>query len=103
MDIDIGHVIAWVLVGGFAGSLIGRIAKGSKAGFGFWKNTLLGLSGAVLGTFLFQLLGIDFGLDNLKVTFNDLVASLCGTLIVLALVWYLSRKKKGTESKTPAA
>lgn len=93
MDIDLGHVVAWILVGGFAGSLIGRIAKGSKAGYGFWKNTLLGLTGAVLGTFLFQILGIDFGLENLKITFNDLVAAVAGTLLVLLIVWFLGRKK----------
>ena len=33
MDIDIGHVVTWILVGGFAGSVIGRITTGSKAGF----------------------------------------------------------------------
>ena len=94
MDINLGQVIAWVLVGGFAGSLIGRITKGSKAGYGFWKNMLLGLSGAVLGGFLFQILGIDFGLDDLKITFNDLVSALLGTLIVLLIVWFLGRRKK---------
>ena len=94
MDIDIGRVVAWILIGVFAGSLIGRIIKGNKAGFGVWKNTLLGLTGAVLGTFLFDLLGIDFGLENLKITFNDLVAALCGTLVVLGVVWFLGRKRK---------
>ncbi len=94
MDIDIGQVVAWILVGGFAGSLIGRITTGSKSGYGFWKNMLLGLTGAVLGGFLFKLLGIDFGLDNLKITFNDLVAALIGTLIVLGIVWFMGRKKK---------
>ncbi len=96
MDINIGHVVAWLLIGFFAGSLIGRIAKGSKAGFGFWKNTMLGCAGAVLGTFLFQIFNIDFGLDDLKVTFNDLVAALAGSLIVLGVVWFTGRKKKAT-------
>lgn len=100
MDIDIGHVVAWILVGGFAGALIGRITTGRKSGYGFWKNSLLGLTGAILGTFLFQVLGIDFGLDNLKITFNDLVAALLGTLLVLVVVWFLGRKKK---KQTPPA
>ena len=93
MHIDIGHVVAWILVGGFAGSLIGRIATGRKSGYGFWKNMLLGLTGAIIGTFIFQLLNIDFGLDNLKITFNDLVAALLGTLLVLGVLWFKNRGK----------
>ena len=94
MDIDIGHVVTWILVGGFAGSVIGRITTGSKAGYGVWKNMLLGLTGAIVGTFLFKLLGVDFGLENLKITFNDIVAALIGTLLVLGVVWFAGKKKK---------
>ncbi|MDA1195447.1 MAG: GlsB/YeaQ/YmgE family stress response membrane protein [Planctomycetota bacterium] len=94
MDIDIGHVVAWLLVGGVAGALIGRVAKGRREGFGFWRNTLLGATGAVLGTFLFRVLGVSFGLDNLKITFNDLVAAIIGSLIVLLIVWLIRRGKK---------
>ena len=99
MDIDIGHVVTWILVGGFAGSIIGRIATGSKAGYGIWKNMALGLTGAIIGTFLFNILGVDFGLDNLKITFNDLVAAFVGTLLVLVVVWFMGRKKKKTTAE----
>jgi uncharacterized membrane protein YeaQ/YmgE (transglycosylase-associated protein family) len=94
MELDIGRVVAVLLVGGLAGSLIGRLMKGRKAGFGIWKNLALGVGGAVIGTFLFGILGVDFGLDNLKITFNDLVASLLGSLLLLLIVWFVQRGKK---------
>ena len=94
MDINLGHIVAWLLVGFFAGSLIGRLAKGSKSGFGFWKNTLLGCTGAIVGGFLFTILGVDFGLSDLTISFNDIVSALIGTLLVLGILWFRGRGKK---------
>ena len=52
MDINIGDIIIWILVGGFAGSVVGAIVKGKKTGYGRWKNMSIGLAGAAIGGIL---------------------------------------------------
>ncbi len=52
-----GHgLIAWIIIGGFAGWITGKLMKGS--GFGFFMDILVGLIGAVIGGFLASHLGI---------------------------------------------
>lgn len=80
---SIGQVIVWIIVGGFAGTLAGRIVTFKKAGLGRWTNLLVGIVGALLGGELFKLLRIDFGLGDLKVTFEDLIAAFVGSLLVV--------------------
>src|SRR5207245_1908283 len=54
-------IIVIVLVGAIAGWLAGKIMAGR--GFGFWANAGLGVLGAVVGSFVFAVLGIyAFGL-----------------------------------------
>jgi uncharacterized membrane protein YeaQ/YmgE (transglycosylase-associated protein family) len=67
----------------FAGTLAGRVATFKKEGFGRWMNFLVGIVGAFLGGEVFKLLRIDFGLGDLKVTFEDLIAAFLGSLVVI--------------------
>ena len=83
---NIGEIIVWIIVGGFAGTLAGRAVTLKKQGLGRWMNLLVGMAGAVIGGGLFRLLRIDLGLGELKVTFEDLIAAFLGSLLVI-LVW----------------
>ncbi len=100
MDITAGQLIAWVIVGALAGSVAGALVKGQKTGFGHAKNMAIGLLGAVIGGILFKLFDVNLGLDDLVITFQDMVAALIGSLLLLFGMW-IYRKKKG--SKAPAA
>ena len=80
---NIGQIILWIIVGGFAGTLAGRVVTLKKGGLGLWTNLLVGVVGAALGGGLFRLFGITFGLGELKVTFEDLIAAFLGSLIVI--------------------
>ena len=80
---SIGQIIVWIIVGGFAGTLAGRVVTLKKEGLGRWMNFLVGIVGALLGGALFKLLRIDFGLGDLKVTFEDLIAAFVGSLLVI--------------------
>src|ERR1700742_1765800 len=80
---NIGQIIVWIIVGGFAGTLAGRTVTLKKEGLGRWTNFLVGMAGAVIGGELFSLLGINFGLGDLKVTFEDLIAAFLGSLLVI--------------------
>ncbi len=50
------YIVAFLLIGAFAGWLAGIITKGR--GFGAVGNVIVGIVGAFLGSFCFGLLGI---------------------------------------------
>ena len=98
MDISIGELIIWIIVGGFAGSVVGAVVKGKKEGYGKWKNFGIGLVGAVIGGVIFNAFNIDLGLGDLKITFEDLVSALLGSFLLLAVMWVIGKKKKPAKS-----
>ena len=63
---NIGQILVWIIVGGFAGTLAGRTVTLKKEGLGRWANLLVGMAGAVIGGELFRLFRIDLGLGELK-------------------------------------
>jgi uncharacterized membrane protein YeaQ/YmgE (transglycosylase-associated protein family) len=80
---SIGQIIVWIIVGGLAGALAGRLVTLKKEGLGRWVNFLVGIIGAALGGGAFKLFHINFGLGDLKVTFEDLIAAFLGSLAVI--------------------
>jgi uncharacterized membrane protein YeaQ/YmgE (transglycosylase-associated protein family) len=90
----LGKIIVWLIVGALAGTLAGRLMTFSKQGFGRWTNIGIGMLGALVGGFLFWLFGIDFGLGEIKVTFEDLISAFVGSLLCI-VAWRLIRKFAG--------
>ena len=95
---NIGQIIVWIIVGGFAGTLAGRVVTWKKEGLGRWANLLVGVIGAVIGGELFRLFKIDFGLGELKVTFEDLIAAFLGSLLVI-FAWRIVARLKAKNAK----
>ena len=98
MQITFIRIIVWLIVGALAGSLVGSVVKRSREGFGWWTNLGVGLIGAAVGGFFFNLFGIDLGLGELAISFQDLVAAFMGSLIFLAAVLIVRKqmaKKRG--------
>ena len=91
MEITIAQIIVWLIVGGVAGTLIGRIAKGSKSGYGIWKNLGIGLVGAIIGGFFFRLFNIDW-LKEISISANDILAALAGALVFLGILAVIRKK-----------
>ena len=77
----IGKLVVWALVGAFAGSLASRLVTRQRAGYGRWTNLLIGMLGAVIGGWLFGLLGLDFGLGRITVSVADLIAAFAGIVV----------------------
>ncbi len=77
------NIIITVIVGVSAGYLSGLIWKGR--GFGFIMNLILGVCGAFIGGFLFNLAG--FSIHGL---IAQIISALAGALILL---WIISRLK----------
>ena len=93
MNITIDQLIVWLLVGALAGSLVGMLVKRTKKGFGHVTNLGVGLVGALIGGFLFDLFNLNLGLGQIAISVKDLVAALIGSLIFLLIV-FLIRKKQ---------
>ena len=88
MTVNIADVAVWIVVGMLAGTLTGLIVKRRKRGFGHMANLGLGLVGAFIGGYLFDLFGIAPGLDNISISLRDIVAALAGALLILVLLHY---------------
>ncbi len=93
MEITVAQIIVWLIVGALAGTLIGRVAKGSKAGYGIWKNLGIGLVGAIIGGFFFRLLNINW-LKEISISANDVLAALVGALVFLGILAVIRKKSE---------
>jgi len=87
------QVVVWIVVGLIGGALVGRLITWDSVGFGRWRNLGLGLAGALVGGFLFRLLGLFPELDNYSISLRDVVAAVVGSLIVLGGLWYWERAR----------
>jgi uncharacterized membrane protein YeaQ/YmgE (transglycosylase-associated protein family) len=97
MNITLGELVAWVIVGALAGTATGLIVKRKKEGFGRWTNLGIGLVGALIGGLLFDLLNVDLIRGEVTIRFQDVLAALVGSLLFLVgLGVYRWRRKKGT-------
>jgi uncharacterized membrane protein YeaQ/YmgE (transglycosylase-associated protein family) len=73
-------IIAWIVLGLIAGFLGSKIVN--KSGEGFLLDILLGIVGAVVGGYLFQIFGAH-GVTGLNV--YSLVVSVVGAVVVLVV------------------
>ena len=74
------QMIWFLIVGAIAGWLAGQIMKGK--GFGLVGNITVGIIGAVLGGFLFRLLGISAGGGLI----GSLVTAVIGAVVLLFVI-----------------
>lgn len=93
MNIQLGEVLVWIIIGALAGSLAGWVVRGSRRGFGFLRNLIIGMVGAIIGAFIFRLFNINFGLGQISISLEDVVAAFVGSLILLALIGFLGRRR----------
>ena len=89
MNLTLADLLVWVVVGMIAGSLAGVVVKRKKEGFGRYVNLGIGLVGALIGGFLFDLLRIDLGLQNVTISLQDIVSAFVGSLLFLAALFYV--------------
>ena len=92
IDVTIAQVIVWLIIGALAGSLAGMLLKRGKKGFGLFSNILIGLIGALIGGFLFDLFNISLGLGQLTISFEDLIAAFVGSLIFLVILSFIQKR-----------
>ena len=93
INITIGDIIVWLIVGACVGTAVGAVIKRKKEGFGKWTNIGIGLVGALIGGFLFEVLKIDLGIGHIAISFQDLIAAAVGSIIFIGILWYIKRRK----------
>ncbi|MCI0510625.1 putative membrane protein YeaQ/YmgE (transglycosylase-associated protein family) [Chromohalobacter marismortui] len=77
-------IILWLIIGGLAGWIAGKIMRGG--GFGVLGNIGVGIVGAVIGGFLFGLLGLSH---------TNIIGSLIMAVIgAVVLLWIVAKVRK---------
>jgi uncharacterized membrane protein YeaQ/YmgE (transglycosylase-associated protein family) len=94
MEVTMTELAVWIVVGALAGSLAGMVVMRRKEGFGRWVNLGVGLAGALIGGFLFDILNIDLGLADISISLGDVVAAFVGALIFWVAVWAVLRARQ---------
>jgi uncharacterized membrane protein YeaQ/YmgE (transglycosylase-associated protein family) len=94
MNLTIGQLIVWLIVGGLAGTMTGRLVTFKKEGLGWWTNLGVGMAGALIGGIVLRIFPVNLGLGDLKVTFEDLIAAFLGSLLFV-FIWWLVAKLRG--------
>ena len=80
------YVVWFLLIGGLAGYITGRLTKGS--GYGVGGDLVIGILGSFLGGFLFRLLGIEaYSL------IGQLIMAVIGAIVLLKLIGTIRHKK----------
>jgi uncharacterized membrane protein YeaQ/YmgE (transglycosylase-associated protein family) len=77
-------ILGWIIIGGIAGALAGRVVEGG--GFGIVGDIVVGIVGALLGGVLAHLLGIDSSVGLL----GSFLLALIGAVILLAILRLIS-------------
>jgi uncharacterized membrane protein YeaQ/YmgE (transglycosylase-associated protein family) len=95
MTITLAQIVVWIVVGAIAGSLAGSVVTGKWEGLGRWTSLGIGLVGALIGGAIFRLFGIWQGLEAFSISLRDVVAAIIGSLIFLAVLWFVRNRGSG--------
>ena len=79
----------WIIVGLIAGWITGKITNGS--GYGLFGDMVLGILGAIIGSWLFHVLGIGIYSRVLGRFLSRILTAVCGA-VILVLVSRMVRK-----------
>jgi uncharacterized membrane protein YeaQ/YmgE (transglycosylase-associated protein family) len=84
---DVEQLIVTLLIGAIAGWLAGKLTKGG--GFGIIKNIILGIIGAVVGGWLFDLIGISIGGEWI----GPIVTATVGAIVLIVVIGMFKGKR----------
>jgi len=79
-------ILAYLAVGAFIGWLAGLLTKGK--GFGCAGNVTIGIVGALIGGFLFKIIGV-----KLPGTIGSILTALGGAVLLLFVINLFNKKK----------
>jgi len=80
-------IISWIILGLIAGFIGSKIVD--KQGQGFWLNIALGIVGALVGGFIFDLIG-STGVTGLNIW--SMIVAIIGSVVVLLIYNAVARR-----------
>ena len=80
---DIGNILAWIIVGAIAGWLASIVMK-TNASQGLLMDIIVGIIGGILGGFILSALGIGGDVTGLNI--GSIVVAFIGAVILLAIL-----------------
>lgn len=87
------QLITWLIIGLVAGFLATVLVRGRR--FGTLGNIIVGLIGALVGGFLFSILGLQVSpalAGGITLRYIDIIVSFIGAVLVLAIVGVVGRR-----------
>ncbi len=75
--------LGWLIVGALAGTIAHNVMKSSASLIG---DIIIGLIGAVIGGFIFNILGIARANDGLTGVIVSLIVATVGAIVIIAVV-----------------
>jgi uncharacterized membrane protein YeaQ/YmgE (transglycosylase-associated protein family) len=81
-------IISWIILGLIAGFIGSKIVN--REGQGFWLDIALGIIGAVVGGFLFDLFGAT-GVTGLNIW--NMIVAIVGSIVVLVVYNALTARR----------
>ena len=82
-------IISWIILGLIAGFIGSKIVE--SEGQGFWLNIALGIVGALVGGFLFDLIGAS-GVTGLNI--YSMIVAILGSIVVLLIYNALTGRRR---------
>ena len=84
------HFIGYIIVGGLAGWLAGRIMTGR--GYGFFLDILLGVVGGIVGGWIVGFILNSFGHEKPTNLIAEFLIALVGAMILVAIIHLIKRE-----------
>jgi len=92
----------WLVIGVVVGSLVCPLLTRTTKGMGLIGNMLLGCIGAVIGGVIVEVSGVDLGMGELVIVYEEVVAAML-IAIVLVTIFRLVQRSRNKKLKAKAA
>lgn len=92
---ELGQIVGLIILGALAGTAVAAwfSGKGKQSTGNLLRNTIIGVLGALVGGFLFDLAGIDMGegILSASLTLGQFLTAVVGAIVVSWLVGFIGR------------
>ncbi|MDQ7026183.1 MAG: GlsB/YeaQ/YmgE family stress response membrane protein [Anaerolineae bacterium] len=89
MPVEATVIVVWLIIGALGGYIAGILIRDRKRGFGLVGNIVIGLIGALIGGFLFEVFNIS--ITSATIPIDAVIAAVVGSLILVALLALIRR------------
>ena len=93
MEITLGEVIVWVVIGALAGSAVAAVVTRTAKGYGVLRNIVLGMVGAVIGGVLVDVTKLSITDKSLTFELMDVISAVVGSVILLIIIAVIKKKR----------